>query len=388
MLVSALSKGEADLPRVESMSVSEKTARRLLESSGIEIGGSRSWDIRVHDERLYDRILSRGTLGLGEAYVEGWWDAKSIDEFIFRLVKNHVQSKIQLDLGLILSVLRARVFNLQRRRVFEVGQHHYDLSNKLYGAMLDKRMIYSCAYWEDAKTLDDAQEAKLDLICKKIGLKEGQHILDVGAGWGGLLKFAAERYGISGIGVTVSKRQAELASASFGELPLKVELKDYMEVEGKFDHILSVGMFEHVGYKNYHNFMKKMNGLLKDDGLLLLHTIGGNTSVTQGDPWTEKYIFPNGMLPSPRQISSAAEGRFVMEDWHNFGAHYDLTLMAWHKNFEASWPELKLNFDERFYRMWRYYLLSYAGVFRAREIHLWQIVFSKNGVPGGYKSIR
>lgn len=376
------------MPRVGSRSLSEKTVTRLLESADIKVGGTRPCDIEVHDERLYERILGQGTLGLGEAYMEGWWDAKSIDEFIFRLVTNNVHSKIKLDFALTLCLLRARVFNLQRRRVFEVGQRHYDISNELYRAMLDKRMVYSCAYWEDAETLDQAQEAKLDLICRKLGMKEGQRILDVGAGWGGLLKFAAERYGVSGFGVTVSRRQAEFASASFGQLPLKVELKDYMEIEGQFDHIVSVGMFEHVGYKNYQNFMKKMRSLLKDDGLFLLHTIGGNTSVTNGDPWTEKYIFPNGMLPSPRQVTTAAEGRFVIEDWHNFGAHYDTTLMAWHKNFEQGWPGLKAGFDQRFYRMWRYYLLSYAGVFRAREIQLWQIVLSKNGVPGGYKSIR
>src|SRR5690606_12631051 len=248
-------------------------------------------------------------------------------------------------------------------------------------------MVYSCGYWAQADTLEAAQEAKLDLICRKIGLQPGMSVLDIGSGWGGLLNFAAERYGITGLGVTVSGEQAALANQRAGSLPVETRLMDYATLEGQFDRIVSVGMFEHVGYKNYPAFLEKVRRLLKPDGLFLLHSIGGNHSATHGDPWTEKYIFPNGMLPSIAQIGAAAEGRFVMEDWHNFGADYDRTLMAWLANFEAAWPALSARYDERFRRMWRFYLSVSAALFRARQINLWQIVFSPWGVPGGYRRV-
>jgi len=361
---------------------------RLLEHADIKIGGSRPWDIQVHNDRLFERVITHGTLGFGEAYMDGWWDCEELDVLIYRLSKADILSHIKFDFSIVISLLRGTLFNLQRWRAFEVGQKHYDISNELYEAMLDKRMIYSCAYWEGSDSLDQAQEAKLDLICRKIGLQSGQHILDIGSGWGGTLKYCAEKFGVSGLGVTVSERQADYANNSFGDLDLEVQLKDYHKIEGQFDHIVSVGMFEHVGYKNYPAYFDKVSQLLKDDGLFLLHTIGGNVTQNHGDPWAEKYIFPNGMLPSIKQIGAASEGRLVMEDWHNFGTDYDKTLMAWHANFEAAWPRFEDQFGNRFYRMWRYYLLSFAGVFRSRNIQLWQIVFSKNGVVGGYQSVR
>ena len=364
----------------------------LLETADVEIGGSRPWDLQVHDERLYDRIVSYGTLGFGEAYMDGWWDAQAIDQLIYRVLKHDLRAQMRVDLATIASVARSRLINLQRRRAFEVGEKHYDIGNELYAAMLDKRMVYSCGYWRDADNLDAAQEAKLDLICRKAGLEEGMRILDIGSGWGGFLRFAAERYGVSGIGLTVSKEQAEYANANRGNLPIETQLRDYLAMEGKFDRIISIGMFEHVGVKNYRAYMEKVRELLAPDGLFVLHTIGGGLSQTHGDPWADKYIFPNGMLPSPKQLGEAIEGLFVMEDWHNFGAYYDPTLMAWLHNFEAAWPRLSSahadKYDERFRRMWRYYLTSFAGAFRARVLQLWQVVLSPQGVAGGYVSIR
>jgi len=360
----------------------------LLSRSNVSLDGSNPWDIHVHDDRFYDRVLSQGTLGVGEAYMDGWWDADNLDETLYRGLVGDIPSSLPLDPGLIWSIVRGKLFNMQRARVSEVGEKHYDIGNDLYSRMLDKRMIYSCAYWEHATTLDAAQEAKLDLICRKVGLMPGMRILDIGSGWGGFLKFAAERYGVEGVGVTVSKEQAAYANANRDGLPIETKLMDYQALEGQFDRIISIGMFEHVGYKNYRPFMEKAKSLLRPGGLLLLHTIGGNISTTHGDPWTEKYIFPNGMLPSAKQIAAASEGLFVMEDWHNFGAYYDKTLMAWHANFEAAWPELEDKYGERFHRMWRYYLLLCAALFRARKIQLWQVVFSPNGVPGGYRSVR
>jgi len=254
--------------------------------------------------------------------------------------------------------------------------------------MLDSRMTYSCGYWKNASTLEEAQAAKLDLICKKLQLKPGMTLLDIGCGWGSLMKYAAEHYGVSCVGLTISREQIRLGEKLCEGLPVKFLLQDYREFEGQFDCIASVGMFEHVGYKNYRRFMEVVDRCLKADGLFLLHTIGNSESDTYGEVWVNKYIFPNGMLPSAAQISNAMDRLFVIEDWHNFGQYYDPTLMAWLQNFDQHWAQLRSKYGDRFYRMWKYYLCSMAGSFRARNVHLWQIVCSKNGVLGGYEPIR
>lgn len=279
--------------------------------------------------------------------MEGWWDTQALDQTLFRFARANIQDAFPRDLPLLFSIVRGRLLNMQRLKIREVPEKHYDMGNDLYEAMLDKRMIYSCGYWKDATTLDEAQEAKLDLICRKIGLQPGMRVLDIGSGWGGFLQFAAERYGIEGLGVTVSTEQAALANERTRGLPVKTRLMDYQALEGTFDRVVSIGMFEHVGYKNYCAYFETARRLLVDDGLMLLHTIGGNISTTHGDPWAEKYIFPNGMLPSVSQIGTATEGLFVMEDWHNFGADYDRTLMAWLHNFDTAWPRFSARYDER-----------------------------------------
>lgn len=360
----------------------------LAQQADVKIGGSRPWDVTVDNPRLFGRLMTGGTLALGESYMDGWWEANRPDEMIHRLLTSDIKAHIPIDLSLWASAAKSALLNLQRLRVFEVGEKHYDVGNELYRRMLDARMIYSCGYWANAKNLDEAQEHKLDLICRKAGLKPGMKVLDIGSGWGGFLKFAAERYGVEGVGITISKEQLALATESCKGLPITFRLEDYLDTKGTFDRVISIGMFEHVGYRNYAAYMKKVSQLLTDDGLFVLHTIGGNHTQIHGDPWSEKYIFPNGMLPSAKQMTAAAEGLFVMEDWHNFGPDYDKTLLAWHENFEAAWPDIKTDYDERFHRMWRYYLLSFAAAFRARTIQLWQIVYSKHGVPGGYQSIR
>lgn len=361
---------------------------QLLNLAGILINGPQPWDIQVHNDCFYKRVLADGSLGFGEAYMDGWWDCEDLAELVNRLLRAHLEEKIS-SLSVLKSVLIAKLTNRQNKsKAFEIGEHHYDLGNDLYEAMLDERMVYTSGYWKDADNLNDAQEAKLDLVCRKIGLKEGMRVLDVGCGWGSFAKFAVENYGASVVGITVSKEQIELATQHCEGLPIEIRLQDYRDVGESFDHIISLGMFEHVGYKNYRTYMEVAHRCLKDDGLFLLHTIAGNLSVTSTDPWIDKYIFPNSMLPSAKQIAEAAEGLFVMEDWHNFGPDYDKTLMAWFQNFDSHWESLKHRYDERFYRMWKFYLLSCAGTFRSRKNQLWQIVFSKNGVPGGYTSLR
>jgi cyclopropane-fatty-acyl-phospholipid synthase len=363
--------------------------RRILALADIEINGARPWDIRVHDEGFYDRVLTQGSLGLGESYMDGWWDSPQLDEFFHRVLKADLARKIRSAWKTLLRVLKDVIVNPQRRsKAFVIGEHHYDVGNDLFQAMLDRRMVYTCAYWRSAQTLDAAQEAKLDLVCRKLRLQPGQKVLDIGCGWGSFLKFAAEKYGVTGVGITVSKEQVKLGRQLCAGLPIRIELQDYRDIEGMYDHIVSLGMFEHVGYKNYRTFMRIASEHLADDGLFLLDSIGGEKSARHTDPWFEKYIFPNSMTPSMKQIGTAIEGMFVMEDWHNFGPDYDRTLMAWFRNLDQHWPSLQTRYDGRFYRMWKYYLLSCAGLFRARRSQNWQIVLSKRGVEGGYDSVR
>ena len=371
------------------MKKEKKIIEDLLDGTGITINGSNSYDMQVHNKDFYGRVLLQGSLGLGESYMDGWWDCAGLDEFFYRVLAADLDDRVRHNWNGLMKFAGQVVLNAGRKsKAFDIGERHYDAGNDLYRAMLDKRLTYTCGYWKNAGNLEEAQEAKLDLICRKIGLKRGQKVLDIGSGWGSFIGFAAEKYGASTVGVTVSKKQKELADKLYGDLSVETRLQDYRDVSEKFDHAVSIGMFEHVGRKNYRAFMKVVYDSLEDDGLFLLHTIGGNRSVATADPWLGKYIFPNSMLPSIKQISRSIEGLFVMEDWHNFGSDYDKTLMAWHDNFASSWDKIKSNYDDRFYRMWKYYLLSSAGSFRARKNQLWQIVLSKRGVPGGYMPVR
>jgi len=364
---------------------------KLLASADVQIGGDNPWDFEVHNQNLYARLLSGGSLALGESYMDGWWDCVSLDEFFYRILKAKLGSKIKTWPDFF-HILRARVLNLQKGlRAYTIGTHHYDIDKNLYQHMLDKRLIYSCGYWKHASTLDEAQEAKLDLVCRKLNLHPGMRILDIGCGWGGTAKFAAENYQVEVVGITVSEKQARFAQECCRGFPIDIRLQDYRsitEVEKPFDRILSLGMFEHVGSKNYSTFMRTVRDYLTDDGLFLLHTIGGSRSVIKNDPWIERYIFPNSMLPSAKQICSAIENIFILEDWENLGPNYYKTLMQWFRNFHQNWDRMKDNYDERFYRMWKYYLLSCAGSFRARENHVWQIILSPKGIPEGYQGIR
>jgi len=351
----------------------------------IRVNGSKSWDMQIHNPNFYNRVLSEGSLGLGESYMDGWWDCESLDECFNRILSVQLDKKIKKSIRLQWAILKENILNRQRiSKANVIGEHHYDIGNDLFSIMLDEGMNYSCGYWHKANSLDDAQKAKLALVCRKLDLKPGMKVLDIGCGWGGFAKYAAENYGVEVHGITVSCEQIDFAEKFCQGLNVCIEYKDYRELNEIYDRIVSIGMFEHVGYRNYRVFMNTVHRCLESGGLFLLHTIGGNTSVKSTDRWIDKYIFPNSMLPSAKQITSAAEGLFVLEDWHSFGQYYDNTLMAWYSNFTENWHKIKDTYDERFFRMWTYYLLSCAGSFRSRDNQLWQIVFSKKGIQGGY----
>lgn len=360
----------------------------LLNGTDVAIDGDHPWDIHVRDPGFFRRVVSQGSLGVGEAYMEGQWDCERLDEMLFRVFRAQAERHLP-TLRQVWAALLATVLNPQTpRRSFKVGQKHYDIGDDLYSRMLDPRMIYSCGYWKNARTLDEAQEAKLDLVCRKLRLEKGMQVLDIGCGWGGAAQFAAERYGVSVTGVTVSKNQAASATERCKNLPVRILLQDYRSLTGKFDRIYSLGMFEHVGFRNYKSYFTTAARLLESDGLFLLHTIGSNVTEEANDPWVERYIFPNSLLPSLAQIAGSVEGHFIVEDWHSFGPDYDRTLLAWFERFNAAWPQLSEKYGERFRRMWEFWLLSSAAAFRARRIQLWQTLLSPHGVAGGLPEVR
>jgi cyclopropane-fatty-acyl-phospholipid synthase len=368
----------------------KETVTRLFALAGVAIDGPHPWDIRVRHERFFRRVLAEGSLGLGEAYMDGDWHASSLDQLFDRIIGAKLSDRLGITLPLALLTLAARLRNRQSlSHAEEVAKAHYDLPMDIHEATYDRRLTASCAYWPGATNLDQAQENKLELICRKVGLERHHSVLDIGCGWGSFIGYAAETYGTRCTGVTVSSEQVAYIKRRYGELPLEPLHLDYRLYNGpKVDRVVSVGMFEHVGAKNYRTFFECARRYLKQDGMFLLHTIWENERHPVIDAWQDKYIFPNGDLPSLGEVTSAVEGLFVVEDVHNFGVDYDLTLMAWNSNFQSRRSDLAMKHGERFCRMWEYYLLQNAAAFRCRHINVGQLVLSPSGLRGGYRSVR
>ena len=366
-------------------------AQRLLDRADVRINGDRPWDLQVHHPQTFTRVLAQGSLGLGDSYVEGWWDCTQLDGFFTRILRAGLDAEVGWR-ARAWPWLRARLCNLQSRwRAAEVARVHYDLDTELFERMLGHTMAYSCGYWAKAGDLEEAQRDKLDLVCRKLGLGTGMTLLDIGCGWGSLMRHAAEHYGVRVTGLTISREQARWVHERLKGLPVQVEWVDYRQFnhggKQRFDRVASVGMFEHVGHKNHGAFFELIGRSLAPQGWALLHTIGKNRAGGPTDAWIDRRIFPNGALPSAGELALSAERHFVIEDWHNFGADYDRTLMAWYDRFEQAWPSLARRYGERFGRLWRYYLLSCAGTFRARSNQLWQVVLSPGGIHEGYRRV-
>jgi|26BtaG_2_1085354.scaffolds.fasta_scaffold00008_64 cyclopropane-fatty-acyl-phospholipid synthase len=367
----------------------KKTIERLLSDTTIKINGNKPYDIKVINEKFYERVFNQGSLGLGESYMEGWWTCDRLDELLYRIFDANLEEKVKKSMRLKLMYLKSILFNPQsQKRALKAIRKHYDTGNDLYVQMLDPLMNYSCAYWEHASNLIEAQEHKLKLICKKLQLRPGQKVLDIGCGWGGFAFYAAKNYGVQVVGITISLEQKLLAAKMCKGLPIEIRLQDYRNIHESFDRIVSIGMLEHVGPKNYDTFINVVQKNLKDDGICLLHFIGGNNSATTTDPWIDKYIFPGGVIPSIVQIGNALENKLILQDWHNFGPDYDITLMCWLENFKASWPFLKGKYGETFYKMWEFYLCSSAASFRSNNLNLWQLILTKKMFPRTYRSVR
>jgi len=363
---------------ISHMSRAQHVLSDLLAIADIQVDGGRPWDIQVHDARFFVRVLASGTLGFGESYMDGWWDCDALDEMCCRAIRARLDERFAFRLPNLWVVLTAFFVNQQTiHQSRKVGRVHYDLSNDFFEAMLDPNMQYSCALFDEDDDLAAAQLRKLEWICQRLRLRPGLRLLDIGCGWGGLARYAARHYGCQVVGVTISQEQFQYAQRWCRGLDIEIQLRDYREIAGEFDRVVSIGMVEHVGHKNYRTYMRAAGRLLNDDGLFLCQGICGNSSRVNVDPWIERYIFPNSMVPSAAQLTRAAEHALILEDLKNIGPNYDRTLLAWEENFRHNWPRFADRYGERFQRMWRFYLLSCAGAFRARSLQVFSMLFSK-----------
>ena len=370
-------------PRAGSTSA-EAFFRDLLARAGITINGKQPWDLQVRDPRAYERLLRHGSVGFGEAFMDGSLDCERVDLLAERVYRTALLERIEVKTALLHALkVWLNPFG-SRSRSFEIGEYHYDTGNDLFQVMLDPYMIYSCGYWQRAQTLDAAQRDKLELICRKLQLQPGMRVLDIGCGWGGLARYAAERYGVTVVGISVSQEQIELGRRLSAGLAVELRYVDYRDLDETFDRVVSVGMFEHVGRRHYPAFFAACDRCLKPSGIMLLHTVG-YLKEEAINPWYDKYVMPGVEFPTVANIIDSAGRNLVLEDFHTWeGGHYDKTLMAWFERFDAGWGELKQNYGEVFYRMWKLYLQGCAGAFRAERMRVWQLVFSKGGIPGGY----
>jgi len=283
----------------------------LLSKVGITLNSNNPWDIQVHNENFYRRVISYGSLGLGESYMDGWWDCKELDQFFFKVLRANLKERIQLNWVTIKTYLISKVFNLQTKKGSKkVIDRHYNLSTKLYTSFLDPYNQYTCGYFKNTLDLNVAQEQKLQLICQKLQLKKEDRVLDIGCGWGGFAKFASEHYGCNVTGITISKEQAAYARQFTKGLPVNIEDVDYRNLDGEYDKILICGMIEHVGQKNYRRILTIVNKILAKDGLFLLHTIGNNISLPGTDPWIEK-IYLSAQYVAFVKAANHGRGRAV-----------------------------------------------------------------------------
>jgi cyclopropane-fatty-acyl-phospholipid synthase len=371
-------------------------ARRIitgvLEQADIRVGGDRPWDLRIHHDRFFPRAM-RGSLGVGESYMDGDWDAGSLIEFFRKTMDAGLQMHPLLRINRVAKEVHARFRNLQtRRRSRAVAEEHYDLDHRMYAQFLGPWNQYTCCFFDGTDDLEEAEICKLEMICDKLEIESGDRVLDIGCGWGGFAKYAASTRGCSVVGISLSDEQIEYARDYTEGLPVEIHRMDYRDLPesplGTFDKVLICGMIEHVGYRNYRQLMKVVHTVLAQDGLFLLHTIGNRHNTAVVEPWIEKYIFRNSMAPSMQQLTRAAADLFVIEDWENYGHYYVPTLQAWHDNFNRNWDRIRAldgprPFDERFRRMWNFYLMSSRAAFEVEDLHLWHLVMTRYGSGRG-----
>jgi len=352
--------------------------------------------MRIVDPAAIRRFRKHGIMGMGESFMDGQWTADRLDEVMTQVFTAPAPRLSAPAWGRMLAaVADKRVFNRQAARIFRIGEEHYDLGNDLFAIMLDKSMTYTSGYWANAATLDEAQEAKLDLLCRKLRLEPGMRVLDIGCGWGNFAHHAASRYGVHVTGITVSKEQAVFAQQRCAELDVDIRVQDYREVDERFDRVVSIEMIEAVGPKNMAPYYQTIDRCLPEGGLFALQAIAGTTLTRDSDRrldqyilWLVKHIFPDGYLPRETQMVARHGTALHVLDWHRFADDYDRTLLAWADNFNAGWPKIAKKYGERFRRRWHFYLFGCAAAFRAQLVHVYQVVYGKGALAQRYTPVR
>ncbi len=345
--------------------------------------------LKIYNPETYDRIFAFGTLGFCEAYMDGWWDEANdnLVELIGLLYRSrvYVKARDRVTLGLFFKIITQRLRTVPTRiqNSRKNVQYHYDLGNEFYQRFLDPTLTYSCGYQlRETDSLEQMQLQKYELTCRKLALKPGETLVDIGCGWGGMLIYAAEKYGISGTGITLSDEQAKLARQRIAERGLsdriQIEIIDYRELQGQYDKFVSIGMFEHVGKDNFSTFMEKAKELLKPNGIGVLHSIVTQSNERNG-AWVDKYIFPGGYAPQLHELTQALwAAKLPIAHCENLKPHYAETMKRWAANFTANWDEIQAldeKFGDRFFRMWYLYLQSFEASFRYGGLHVYQLLF-------------
>jgi cyclopropane-fatty-acyl-phospholipid synthase len=367
--------------RRRTASLYERLVASVFLEADVRLDGGRAWDFDVRDDRFYHTVLLKGSLGLGESYVDGWWTCRDLEELIYRLLRSGVERHNRYRPSTLWLAGLARLTNRQtRRRGMKVAEEHYNLGDRVF-SFLGHYKNYSCGYFEGTDDLDVAQRLKLELLCRKLNLQPGERLLDVGGGWGEFARYAAKHYGVEVVSINIADDQIRFAREYCAGHPVKIVKCDYRDATGTYDKIAAIAMLPHVGPRNYREFMQVMHDRLTPNGTLLIECTGGNQSRAYCEPWTNKCIFSGGTIPSLKQLGEAMERLFVLEDLHNFAPSYVHTLRGWHANFQKAWPEMASGASESFRRTFEYFFLSCAAAFRARDLQYWHLVLTKPGTP-------
>jgi cyclopropane-fatty-acyl-phospholipid synthase len=368
----------------------ELAVRKLVEVAGVP--DTVFNHLNVSDDSVWYDIITKANLGIAEGYMHGKIDVDPLPLFLSLLNDTSIgtRRKEKFDvLGMVIGAIEAPtqmmgwLFNLQTKELSSrVTKQHYDAGNDLYEVMLGPSMSYTCAYWKDAENLDQAQEAKFNLIMRKLELQPGMKVADLGMGWGTAAAYMHKHGKVNVTGVSLSEKQVEWAQNNLVKDGLRFIWSDYREhcedpdIVGTYDRIYSIGMFEHIGPKNYEPFFKCIKALLKPDGLAVVHTIGEPDFVAASDQFLEKYIFPGAVIPTLPMATKAFEHHFILEDFQNFGHDYSKTLAAWHVNSLKFFRENPNAYSPEFQRMWEYYLKMCEALFELRINQLWHFVLS------------
>jgi cyclopropane-fatty-acyl-phospholipid synthase len=380
------------------MKILTHAARVIVEkafaSAGVAINGQNPCDISVKDDRFYRAVLQKGSLGLGESYMDGWWSCDDLEEMASRMIGSGLY-KFSLRMPIyLLPNLRDNVFNQQSKEMsLRVADRHYAMGNEMFFGFLGKHKNYSCGYYSGTGDLDEAQRLKLDKVCKLLDLQPGDRLLDIGGGWCEFARYAATHYGCEVVSINITDEQIAFAREYCKGASVEVRKCDYRDITGRFNKIAVLAMLTHVGRKNYRKFLEIAHGALEPHGTLLIESVGGHKSHSNCEAWIDKYIFPGGVVPCLSQIDAAASGLFQRTVTDEFGSSYVLTLRAWHRNLIQAWSAHEGRYGERVRRMFEYFFLTTAGSFRARYLLHWHILLKKvergaaSGATASYSAV-